>query len=646
MQYLGHFRLAYRVQFIAILTTSILLLSCSKNISPKFETQVYMPLVRGTFDLLDFIYAFAPGSLNIDPTDSNMTFFYTKDTVIDFIDPSQVFSNSTDTLPLPAVGISFDSLFAGISQVTISQLIPTLGDTPGVYTIGPFEKQIVRYVHLSDLDSAYYESALFQLNLANNPWFSLDTVSIKGVDSLSGNLLFKGEFTDLLPGQVQILQFQSHNKSIHRTIKLRWRFVNLTNQANIYVNPDDVFSVNFRGDSVHLWRGLLSLHGGKLHMFYRDTLHLSLPINLQSATIIGGTLSTEGSNELPLTVNYSLLLDETGTDVSFTLPPQSTRAIDYPMYGETYNSVEGFHNSVTFMVDGVTQPSEHVYIDSSKTLTTVVSLSGLQPGSISGELQHDLEVPLPAVKFPIVKNDTLLPSGILNIPGATMSIEPTINSTFSKSIYITLTGINNTTGEIAETTMVSNFTDVAVFSNLGSVLRVNPDTIMMEGSIIFTGSGNLMLDSQIPLKVDFVIPFEVEFSDQVLRVHSSRVYLKDPDARKVLKQSQLKTGTLYIFYKNSFTVPFELTIYMRGKKGFLVKKSGALTEGRTSSTGVTPVIDTLTISLKKRDLKIFKQFPIDLWFEVKSAEPGVYTLYGNSRLTYSVWVNIKGRITP
>ena len=633
-------------QLFIYITLSLISVRCSKSISPKFETQVYMPLVRGTYSLLDFIYAFAPGSLYIDPIDSNVTFFYLKDTVLDFIQPSEVFNNSTGTIPIPPVSISFDSLFTGFSQVNISQVIPAIGDTPGVYTIEPFTTHIVQYIHLSDIDSAYYKTSRFRLKITNNPWVPLDTIVVRGIDSLSGNLLFKGEFTNLTPGQVQLSTFQSQNKWVHSTIKLRWRFINLAAQSNIYLNPSDVFSMNFWSDSVHLWRGSLSLSTGKISAIYQDTMHLSIPIDLESATVIGGTLSTTGINELPLTVNYGLQWSETGTNINFSLPPQSTQSVDKSVYGVTYNNVDEIYNSLTFAIDGMTQPTSQVYIDTFQTLTSVVSLSSIQLGSVAGELRRNLDIPLPTIKFPIIKDNTVFPSGFLDIPGATMTIKPTINSTFSKSVNLTLKGINSVTGEIAETTMVTEFLDYAVFTNLGSVLKVDPDTIVINGSITLSGTGDLMLSSQIPMEVEFVIPFEVKLTDQILRVHSSRVYLKDPDARKVLKNSQLRNGTLFLFYENSFTVPFDLTVYMRGKKGFLVKKSGSLNPGRTTPTGPTPVIDTLRIPLKRKDLKIFKQFPIDLWFEVKSSNPGVYTLYGNSRLSYSIWVNIKGRLTP
>lgn len=645
-----HFKKNIRISnlFISflILTLLIVLIKCSKNITPSFETQVYMPLGRGTYTVMDLIYAFAPDSLYIDTVDSNVTFFYKRDTILNFISPSQVFTDIKDTLSLPPVIISFDSLFDGVSEVNISQVIPELGDTPGVYTIEPFATQLVKYIHLSQIDSAYYKIARFRLKVTNNPWVPMDTIVVRGIDSISGNLLFKGEFSNLSEGEVLLTTFQSLNKWVHPTLKLKWRFVNHTTQPNIYLNPTDVFMLNFWSDSTHIWRGSLGLSSGEINALFQDTMNLLIPINLQSATMISGTLSTTGINGFPLSVNYSLKWVETGTYTNFNLLPQTIQSFGSSLYGLTYESNYEQHNTQTFTIEGVTQPSSSVYIDTSQTLTTLISLSSIELGSVSGELRQDLNIPLPSIKFTITRENSLLPSGFLDIPGATMIIKPVISSTFQKSVNVTLRGINIQTGETAETTMVASFHEYAVFSNLGSVFKVSPDTIIVYGYLTLSGTGDLILSPQIPLEVDIIIPLEVELTNQVFKIHHSTVYLKDPDASKILKNSQLRDGKLLIFYESTFAIPFDLVIYMKGKRGFIVKKSGFLNPGTPTPSGIIPTVDTLTIFLKKKDLKIFKQFPIDLRLETKSSEPGVYTLYGNSRLSYSIWVNLRGRLTP
>ncbi len=186
------------------------------------------------------------------------------------------------------------------------------------------------------------------------------------------------------------------------------------------------------------------------------------------------------------------------------------------------------------------------------------------------------------------------------------------------------------------------------FSGFGGLLNEMPDSLYATGTVTLSGSGEIYPVRWVPIDATIVSPFDVEVHYNDVAAESTRVYLKDKDARSILRNAQIRTGRVYLFVDNNFPFPLRLQIQIRSRTHREVTLTGNVGAPELDSLGlpIAPLQDTVVIGIPRSDLNLFREYPWDVVLTARINASGTYTLTARSRFRYRIWAHVKGEVSP
>ncbi len=629
---------------------------CSKNWYPRLETQVYIPYLRGVYNLWDLIRDLNADSISVDSTDSTVAFYVYRTTEWHFLPGDSIVTAEPVEFSIPPSLLPFERLVAETLQLGLQDLWTSWPDTAGTYDVPAFHRTLIRYTPLERLQQVKTVRFLYRLRVSNGFGFHLDTVRVVLRDSLTDTWLGTLIAQDLAPGASQDLSAPVEGtRLLGSVLKAIVYLAKGTGEAGVPLDPaTDSLTLEVVLDSVRIQSGTFRPTVARLQWQETRELQLNVPLWIEEGVFLRGHLVYQIGNptDLPLSVTYTTQ-EIPGLSGTLEVPPHDTTQASEDLAREQYENPNPEANQITPQL-GVQVPSldQWVTLDSGATFAVALYVDNPFLSYARGTWTEPYSQPIYPVSFlvfPEAVGRRL--RGLFHLTSVQLHLAFENPTTCPTLFTLHLVAKTTWAGVVRETTVVREVppgSEGITFTGFGGLLNEMPDSLYATGTVTLSGSGEIYPVQWVPIDATIFSPFEVEVHYNRVATESTRVYLNDKDARSILRNARIRTGRLYLFVDNNFPFPLRVEIHIKGQHNTETTLAGIVQAPDLDPEGIplAPRLDTLILAIPRSDLDLFKNYPWDVWLYAQVNASGTYTLTARSRFRYRVWAHVKGEVTP
>ncbi len=629
---------------------------CSKNWYPRLETQVYIPYLRGVYNLWDLIRDLNADSIGVDSTDSTISFYVYRTTDWHFLPGDSIVTAEPVEFTVPPALLPFENLVVETLQLGIQELLTPWPDTAGTYDIPAFHRTLVRYTPLERIQQVQTARFVYRLRVTNGFSFHLDTLRVVVRDSATDTWLGTLLAEDIAPRESRWLEQPfAGDRPLGSVLKAVVYVAKATEETQVPVHPEtDSLEVEILLDSVRLQEGTFRPTAATLHWQETRELQLSVPLLIHEGVFLRGTLVYRIGNPtgLPLIVNY-WTQEIPGLSGTLEVPAHDTTEASENLTQEQYQNPNPTVNQITPQLRVEVPPQDQwVTLNPDENFSVALYVDNPFLSYARGTWTEPYSQPIYPVSFLVFPEDVGRKlRGLFHLVNVQLHLAFDNPTTCPTLLTLHLVAKTTWAGVVRETTMVREVppgSQGITFTHFGGLLNEMPDSLYATGTVTLSGSGEIYPVQWVPIDATIFSPFEVEVHYNRVAAESTRVYLNDKDARAILRDAKIRVGHLYLFVDNSFPFPLRLDIHVKGRNNTETTLSGIVAAPELDSLGlpVAPRLDTLIIPIPRGDLPIFKNYPWDVWLYAKVNASGTYTLTARSRFRYRIWAYLKGEVTP
>ncbi len=644
------FRLWYGLLF------ALLFAACSKNWYPRLETQVYIPYVRGVYNLIDLLRGLNADSISVDPEDSTIAFYVYRTTDWHFLPGDSIVTAEPVAFTVPPNLLAFEHLVQETLHLGVRSLVPSLPDTAGTYDVPAFHRVVTQYTPLERIQSVEMQRFVYRLTLHNGLSFSLDTVRVAVKDSASDTWLGALTAADLAPGETRTLMAPFLGpKPLASVLKVTTYAARNTPASGVPVDPNaDSLTLQIVLDSVNIGSGTFQPTAASLSWQETRVLTLNVPLIIHQGVFLRGTLVFRIGNptDLPLSIAYTTQ-EIPGLSGTVAASPHDTVEASEDLSQQTYENPNPSDNQITPQLR-VQVPELNTFVTLTDTQSFAVQVQVNNPflSYTQGTWTEPYSQPIFPVHFHVFPEDVgRRLRGLFHLTNVQLHLAFDNPTTCPTVLTLHLVAKTTWAGVVRETTMVREVppgSQGLIFTGFGGLLNEMPDSLYATGTVTLSGSGEIYPVRWVPIDATIVSPFEVQVHYNEVATESTRVYLKDKDARAILRNARIRRGRIYVFVDNNFPFPLRLEIKVRGRNNLEATFTGNVPAPELDTLGfpVEPLRDTLIIGVPQGQLNLFKNYPWDVTLTAKINASGTYVLTARSRFRYRVWGHVKGEVSP
>ena len=635
---------------------ALLFAACSKNWYPRLETQVYIPYVRGVYNLMDLLRDLNADSISVDSMDSTIAFYVHRTTDWHFLPGDSIVTAEPVELHVPPTLLPFENLVQETVEVGAQDLVPGLPDTAGTYDVPAFHRTLDFYRTAERIQAVDLQRYVYRLRVHNGFAFSVDTLRVALRDSASNTWLGALTVVDLAPGETRTAAAPfSGPHPLATVLRVTAYFARASPASGVPVDPQaDSLRLEVTLDSVNLRAGTFRPTPATLVWQETRELRLNVPLIVHEGVFLRGTLVYRVMNptDLPLTIAYETQ-EIPGLAGTVAVSPHDSVEASEDLTQQTYENPNASVNQITpHLVLQI--PELNTWVTLSDTQVFAIHLLVDNPflSYARGTWTEPYEQPISPVNFFVFPEEVgRRLRGLFHLTNVQLHLAFENPTTCPTVLTLHLVAKTTWAGVVRETTMVREVPPGSAgltFSGFGGLLNEMPDSLYATGTVTLSGSGEIYPVRWVPIDATIVSPFDVEVHYNDVAAESTRVYLQDKDARSILRNARIRTGRIYLFVDNNFPFPLRLQIQIRSRAHREVTLTGNVGAPELDSLGlpIAPLRDTVVIGIPRSDLNLFKEYPWDVVLTARINASGTYTLTARSRFRYRIWAHVKGEVSP
>jgi hypothetical protein len=603
------------IAFLFLIFLTLLQCSFRKPTSPSWETDLILPLINKTYDMVTIIEDADEPSLYVDTLGQ---LCFSKEINLDTtrVEELLTFPNSTYWIKENVAIIKINSPGPQETEFVLSEVYQ--GD---VGLVPPFsfvlDKELER---ISTFSSATLDQGKAFVSAENHLSLDLDSLSIDLIDDLSSEIIEKVIFAQgLRDGDMDIQEVDLGGKAISNQIS--YSIQAHTPGGNILTLSGKYLKLGFSlSNSIYVKEALAQIP--EIQIEKTKTFEIPTDDIIQKAVIKNGSVVLNIYNHTNLSTNLQIMISEfsyLNTPLSangFLLPGNDIR-LEIPLEEYLFEPTSGRELNVDLRAVTESTGIQKAWVSSLDSIAVEAHLTQLYFRQVTETVQPTF------VEIDPIEKEIDLPQGFdaAHLPEASLSLEITNGVNLPGDLRIQIQGeggqILSISGRVEAGSASHPIKTIILEDNLTHFLNPIPSQVTITGEVSF-GDG---ITSATITEEDFVIgkinissPLELILDSTQMEIDEGEDSLSE-DERELIDE-RLNSTRMVSKFENHLPMSAKVELYLKTTPDIytqpdLVIGPINLTSGGIDENGkvITPTISQNVTSLDKEKLRIFESVP-------------------------------------
>jgi hypothetical protein len=603
------------IAFLFLIFLTLLQCSFRKPTSPTWETDLILPLINKTYDMVTIIEEADEPSLYVD-TLGQLCFSNEIDLDTTRVEELLTFPNSTYWVKENVGIIKIKSPDPQETEFVLSEVYQ--GD---VGLVPPFSFALDKGLErISTFSSATLDQGKAFVSAENHLNLDLDSLSIDLIDDLSSDIIEKVIFAQgLRDGEVDTQEVDLRGKIISNQIS--YSIQAHTPGGNILTLSGKYLKLGFSfSDSIYVREALAQIP--EIQIEKTEAFEIPTDDIIQKAVIKNGSVILNISNHTNLSTNLQITISDfsyQGTPLSVNrfLLPGNDIPVEVPLEEYLFEPTSGRELNVDLRAITESTATQKVWVSSSDSIAVEAHLTQLYFREVTEIVQPTF------VEIDSIEKEIDLPQGFdaAHLPEASISLEITNGVNLPGGLHLQIKGdggqILSISGNVEAGSASHPIETIIVEDNLTLFLNPVPSQVTITGDVSF-GDG---ITSATFTEEDFVIGKIVINSPLELILDSTQIQIDEgenslsKDERELIGE-RLNYTKMISKFENHLPMSAKVELYLKTTPDIytqpdLVIGPINLTSGGIDENGkvTTPTLSQHVTSLDKEELMIFESTP-------------------------------------